>query len=210
MSGGSFKREISPAFSAPPAQPTASAARTPAPAGRCQPFTVTPKTTAARPIMEPTERSIPPVTITGVIAMESNPSSTLKRMTSKKLSRVKKFCPIAAKIAISTASAASRIHSPRLFNRHPRESNALFPALAQNFDYDRGEDDCPLQRAFPVRAHAEERKSGSNRAQQNHAEHGPGCAAGTAGDRRAAHYDGGDDLHFHSEACVGGNLIKAD
>ncbi len=43
-----------------------------------------------KPINEPTERSIPPLTITGVKAIDSKPISTLSRSTSKALSRVRK------------------------------------------------------------------------------------------------------------------------
>ena len=50
--------------------------------------------------------------MTGVSATASSPSSTLSRVISKKLPRVKKFGAIAAKSAISTPSASSRIHSP--------------------------------------------------------------------------------------------------
>src|SRR3569833_2286306 len=207
ISGGSFSREINPALSAPPAQPTASAASTPAPAGRCQSLTATPKTTAASPIMEPTERSMPPVTMTGVIAIESSPSSTLKRMTSKKLSRVKKFCPIAEKIAVSATSAASRIHSPRLFNCRPCERQALFGAVAQYLDDHCGQNDCALQRAFPVRAHAEECQRWADGAEQNDAEHGACDTAGAAGHRGATNHARREDLLFHAEAGGGGNLV---
>ena len=48
----------------------------------------------------------------GVIASASNPNSTLSRTTSKKFASVKKFSPIAAKIASSTASASASTHSP--------------------------------------------------------------------------------------------------
>ena len=70
-----------------------------------------PKTTAASPIIEPTDKSIPPVIMTGVSASASSPSSTLSRMTSKKLPQEKKFSPSTAKAAISTARAASSTHS---------------------------------------------------------------------------------------------------
>ena len=44
----------------------------------------TPNTTAESPMIEPTDRSMPPVIMIGVIASASSPNSTLKRTTSKK------------------------------------------------------------------------------------------------------------------------------
>ena len=55
---------------------------------------------------------MPPVTMTGVSATASSPSSTLSRVISKKLPIVKKFGAMAAKSAISAARATSRIASP--------------------------------------------------------------------------------------------------
>ncbi len=68
-----------------------------------------PKTTAERPISEPTDRSMPPVVITGVKATASRPISTLRRSTSNALASEKKLVPITAKTAISSASRPTRI-----------------------------------------------------------------------------------------------------
>ncbi len=68
-----------------------------------------PKTTAERPISDPTDRSMPPLVITGVSATASRPISTLSRSTSKALASVKKFVPITAKTATSTTRIAARI-----------------------------------------------------------------------------------------------------
>ena len=65
-----------------------------------------PKTTAERPISEPTERSMPPLVITGVKATASRPISTLSRSTSKALPSVKKLVPIAEKTATSSKRRA--------------------------------------------------------------------------------------------------------
>ena len=99
ISGGRFSLVISTAFSSPAAHPNTSAA--PAAAGIGQPPSrhSTPNTTAESPMIEPTDRSIPPVIMIGVIASASKPNSTLRRTTSKKFASVKKFSPIAAKIA---------------------------------------------------------------------------------------------------------------
>ena len=55
---------------------------------------------------------MPPVTMTGVSAIASSPSSTLSRVISKKFPAVAKFGAMTAKSAISAASATSRIASP--------------------------------------------------------------------------------------------------
>ena len=68
-----------------------------------------PKTTAERPINEPTDRSIPPLVITGVSATASRPISTLRRTTSNALATEKKLVPITANTAISSASRPTRI-----------------------------------------------------------------------------------------------------
>ncbi len=56
-----------------------------------------PKTTADRPMSEPTDRSMPPLVITGVKATASRPISTLSRSTSKALATDRKLVPITEK-----------------------------------------------------------------------------------------------------------------
>ena len=107
-----FSRVISTAFSAPPAQPSSSAAPAAAAIGQPPSRQSAPNTTAESPMMEPTDRSIPPVIMIGVSASASRPNSTLRRTTSKKFASVKKFSPIAAKMASSAASASASTHSP--------------------------------------------------------------------------------------------------
>ena len=68
-----------------------------------------PKTTADRPMSEPTDRSMPPLVITGVKATASRPISTLKRSTSKALASERKLVPITEKTTISIASSPTRI-----------------------------------------------------------------------------------------------------
>ena len=70
-----------------------------------------PKLTAHRPIIDPTERSMPPVTITGVSASASSPISTPSRIHSKKFPSEKKFCPVTLNSAISPAIRSARIIS---------------------------------------------------------------------------------------------------
>ena len=76
-----------------------------------------PNNTADSPISEPTDKSMPPATITGVSATASKPISTLRRTTSNALSRVKKFVPRTAKIAISSASMRANTSSCVSFTR---------------------------------------------------------------------------------------------
>ena len=73
--------------------------------GRCQSRQAAPNITAASPIIAPTDRSIPPVTRIGVIATARSPTSTLRRVTSKKLPSVAKFGASAVKTTISSAMA---------------------------------------------------------------------------------------------------------
>ena len=71
-----------------------------------------PKTTAERPISDPTDRSMPPVVITGVRATAKRPISTLRRSTSNALASDKKLVPMTAKTATSRARRPSRIVWP--------------------------------------------------------------------------------------------------
>ena len=111
MSGGIDSRATSAAFSKPPARPVSRLMTAHTPIGSRQSCHAMPKSTAARPIIAPTDRSMPPVTITGVSAIASRPSSTPSRLISMKLATVAKFGAIAANSAISTATASSRMNS---------------------------------------------------------------------------------------------------
>src|SRR5262245_948765 len=109
ISGGSWNREINAAFSAPAAQPAARLTTTAATTGTFQSRQAAPNNTAEKPITAPTDRSIPPVTRIGVIATARSPTSTLRRMTSKRFVDVRKFGATGPKHATSNASAATRI-----------------------------------------------------------------------------------------------------
>src|ERR1019366_9408883 len=63
------------------------------------------------PINDPTLKSMPPATITGVSARASKPSSTLRRTISKALARDRKFVLRKQKTTISAASRSARINS---------------------------------------------------------------------------------------------------
>src|ERR1017187_6708889 len=112
ISGGRLSLVISTAFNPPARHPKSSAAPAAAAMGHPPSRQSPPNTTAESPMTEPTDRSIPPVIMMGVSASASRPSSTLRRTTSKKFARVKKFSPTAAKTAISVARASASIHSP--------------------------------------------------------------------------------------------------
>lgn len=110
ISGGIRSRVISKPFIPPSSVATAitrtAATPTGIPASR-QSF---PSSTADSAISEPTDKSIPPVTITGVIASASSPTSTPSRCVSNRLATVKKLLPSAEKISSSTISSPSRTH----------------------------------------------------------------------------------------------------
>src|SRR5215472_7031393 len=118
--GGMFSRAIRIAFSNPPAQPVSKAAITANGSGKCQSVQTTPKATAAKPIIEPTERSMPPEMMTGVNATASKPSSTLNRATSKKFAELGNFGATAENTATSASNARNSTHSP-FGNQHSRQ-----------------------------------------------------------------------------------------
>ncbi len=123
---------------------------------------------------------MPPVMMTGVSASASSPSSTLSRVISKKLPSVAKFGAIDGEerdlgrerqqqhpLAVGEARVVAVPRSGS--RRRDRRGMALRPR-AQRVDRDRGEDDGALDRALPVRAHAEERQRRADRAEQDDAE----------------------------------------
>src|SRR5919198_1583822 len=201
MSGGMSSAEINAAFRTPPAHPASKATAAAAPIGRLQSRYAAPKTTAARPIMAPTDRSIPPVTRIGVIATASRPTSTLRRITSKRFDGVAKFGADAANRTASIPSAARRI---RLGTGERRPGNAR----ARGVDGHGRQNDRALQRALPLRAHAEERQRRPDGAEQRHAEHRARQRAAAAGNRRASDDDRSDHFHFEPDAGVARNLIE--
>ena len=66
--------------------------------------------------MDPTDRSMPPATMTGVSATASRPSSALNRVISNKFPTVKKLGASAEKNAISATRTTRSAHSP--FGNH--------------------------------------------------------------------------------------------
>src|SRR5690349_2044153 len=196
ISGGMPSAAINVALSAPPAQPTASAVAAAAGAGHPQSRDAAPNITAASPIIAPTDRSIPPVTTIGVIAIASSPTSTLTRITSKAFATLRKFGATIAKTTISTAIAPA---SARLdTGGGARAGRAREPRAAgktRRVDRDRGEDNHALQRALPLRADAEKGQCRPDGAEQHDAEECAGNRPAAAGHRRAPDHHCGDHLH---------------
>src|SRR5215470_4115801 len=207
ISGGSCSFEMRNAFRPPPAIPDRRAIHAATGNGKFQSRHAVPNTTAARPIIEPTDRSIPPVMITGVSATASNPSSTLKRRTSTKLLVLKKFCAIAENSATCPSNAARRIHTPA---GTTGMRNRLMPApgsTSRIVDY-RSQNDSALNRSFPISTHAKECQRRTDRSEQNDAEHTSSDRSNTSSNRRSPDNNSGNDLHFQSEPAITRNLIK--
>src|SRR5215472_11092341 len=132
--------------------------------------------------MEPTDRSMPPVTITGVRARASSPSSTPRRTISKAFTEEKKFGPVSVKTAISI-----RIRMPSVSSLPARFSTSTGRNL---FECDGTQDDRALDGFFPEGVHAEECQRRRDGGEDGGAEQGAPEGALSASDGRAADYDG--------------------
>src|SRR5262249_45815860 len=192
ISGGSCSLEMRNAFIPPPAIPNKRVIHAAAGSGKLQSRHTAPNTTAARPIMEPTDRSIPPVMITGVSAIASKPSSTLKRRTSKKLLALRKFCAIAENSATSASNPASSLLTPvdRAGTR-----NCLLPASGSTsriVDY-RSQNDSALNSSFPIGAHAEECQRRTDCTEESAAENSSSDCSNASSNRRSAYDHGRND-----------------
>src|ERR1019366_2687778 len=212
ISGGRFSFVISTAFSDPARHPNSSAAPAPPPTGQPPSRHSTPNTTAASPMMEPTDKSIPPVIIIGVSASASKPSSTLRRTTSKKFDQVKKFSPMAANMASSTASASASTHSPlgNQTSRHGLCWLSMFPrADADRVQRNRRQNDGALHCPLPIRAESQEGQRRADHAQQQHSQQRSGHGAAPANNGHAADYHGGDHFQFQPDPGVARDLQEA-
>src|SRR5215475_9135253 len=202
--GGISRRVISAAFNAPPRHPVRSARSAAIGMGNPASRHAAPNTIAASAIMEPTERSMPPVMMIGVMASDSRPSSTLRRTISKKFSAVKKFSPMALKMAISRSSTRASAHSP-LGNQRSRnglrsmsgnEICIASPGCTKGVHGDGGENDAAFDGALPIGAESEEGECRADKAEQDDAEDGAKNGSASTGDGDASDYDGRDDLQF--------------
>src|SRR4051812_5344530 len=197
MSGGKSSRAIITALSAPPSSPSTSVSATASGSGTPASRQSAPSTTAASPIIEPTERSMPPVMMIGVIASASSPISTARRVISNAFEAPRKLCPVRPNTAHSAASTTSSTHSPFGKSRSRSGASVLSAGASETDDMslqpvdhdvrdERREDDPPLDRLLPERVDAEERERGADGAKKNAAEQGAGGRAAPAGDGRAA------------------------
>src|SRR5580698_8527971 len=175
INGGILRRVISAAFSAPPSDPVSRASAAATGMGRPASCHAAPKITAASAIMEPTERSMPPVITIGVMASDNKPNSTLRRMTSKKFPAVKKFSPMAEKMAISKSSTNASAHSP-LGNQRSRQALCSLsgseiciapPLRAQCVQGDGSQDDAAFDSALPIGAESKKGQRGADQSEQD-------------------------------------------
>ena len=168
-----------------PAAPTQRGHRQRQPASRCQ---AAPNTTAARPIIEPTDRSMPPVMMTGVSATASRPELDAEPEDLEEVAdRDEAARAIAANTAISAtqrqraaptrrsanqrctpASCAAPRPRRRAVTRAARSRTASTATAARMMR--------ALDRPLPVRADAEERQRRADRAEQDDAEQRAGDA----------------------------------
>src|SRR5215831_8795866 len=208
ISGGTRRLATSSALSAPPASPTASAA-TMAPAiEKCHSRYAAPITTAARPSIDPIERSMPPVTMTGVMATDNRPSSMPSRTTSAALAMLRKCCAISENTATSTASMATSDLGMSVSQGRRRHRSPRCRPAATSIHGNSRQNDHALNRALPVGAGAEERQRRAYRAKQHDAEQRPADCAAPTGRRDAAHDDGGNHFHLEADAAIAGHLIE--
>src|SRR6185295_14253897 len=145
-------------------------------------------------------------------AKASSPSSTLRRTTSKKLASVKKFSPIAAKIASSTAKASASTHSPlgkQISRQLLRSLSMLTRPHAHGIHRYRCQNDAAFDGALPICAEAQECERGADHAQKQESEQRPPDRTAPPGDGDPAHHRGGDHLKFQPNARIAGNLLKA-
>ena len=124
ISGGILPRVMSKPFTLPPSAPRPSVNAAAAPIGSPPSRQSFPKTTAERPMSEPTERSMPPLVITGVSASARRPISTQRRSTSNPFASDAKLVPMTEKTAISSARSAARIACAGSMRSQPAESRA--------------------------------------------------------------------------------------
>src|SRR5262245_39741678 len=182
MSGGMRTTVIIRPLMHPAAVPTTSVRTAAEPIGKPPSRQSLPKTTAERPMSEPTERSIPPPTITGVSATARRPISTLSLKTSKALARVRKLVPMTPKTTISRSSKTMRIccDGSTMANREPVESptegfertgaDMSVPLPVESVEGDGHEDDQPLDGFLPLRPDLQEDQRRCDRAEQGHAD----------------------------------------
>src|SRR5436190_4655292 len=224
ISGGALSFVIIAALSAPPSSPTTSviaiATGIDRPASRQSP----PMTTADSPIIEPTERSMPPVMMIGVMIRARRPISTLSRVTSNAFPVVAKLFPENANSRHSTAITMSRIHS--LFGKSRAlqscsvlsgtccgceiASSIFLKSSKRDIGCQRRQNDPPLDSFFPKRIYAEKRQRCSDRPEQGDADHRADQRSATACDCNAADHDSGDRFQLKAYSRVSRNRRESN
>src|SRR5438552_828223 len=203
MSGGTLKRVMMRPFRRP-ANPPAPTARTMA-IGRANPtfFQNTPTRIAERPSIEPTDRSMPPVTITKVMVSATRPTSDIRRPWLRRLSAVKKRSDCAARTTSATTTSTARIVSCRSSRRRDRAMgrSSEGPAAPGHVGEHRYKDQEAEDRLQPVGGNIQEDEGGADGGEEDGGERRADDRAGPAQDRDAADHRGRD----HVELEVGRN-----
>src|SRR5262245_22731218 len=206
MSGGNLKRAMSAALSAPPAIPMTSVAPTAIGNGKPTSCHRNPNATAERPIIDPTERSIPPVTMIGVSASASRPISTLRRVISNAFPDVAKLWPASPNTMHSTRMTTISTHSWSRINRSASgcrvsaddNGAAEWTVMCQPCEHrigdERRHNDHTLNCFPPKGTDADVCHRGADRPEQQHADHRTRDAAPAPGDCRSADDDCRDGL----------------
>src|SRR6267143_622319 len=208
MSGGTLKRVMMRPFTRP-ASPPAPTARTMA-TGSANPtfFQNKPTRITERPSIEPTERSMPPVTITKVMVSATRPTSAIRRPWLRRLSAVKKRSDCAARTTSATTTSTARIVSCRSSRRRDRDMgrSSEGPAAPGHVGEHRGEDQEPEDRLQPVGGNVHEDEGGADGGEEDCGERRADDRAGPAQDRDAADHRGRD----HVELEVGRNGHRSE
>src|SRR5438132_2353376 len=228
ISGGKPRRATIAALSAPPRRPTANAAPTAAAMGQWASCQSDPSTTADNPIIDPTDRSMPPVMMTAVSARASKPSSTLRRVISKAFARLRKWLPERPNTPHSTRRTASSTSS--LAGSHRWRHGASVPSGRDSAASDagagrdpgmvlepsqdgirgqRGEDDRALNGLLPERIHSQEDERGADGAQQRRTHERARQTPAPARDGGAADHHRCDRLELQADPEVARDRAEA-
>ena len=116
INGGRFSRVINTALKPPPNAPIPTTAKLASHGSIPSRLTIMPNNTAHNPIIDPTDKSIPPVRITGVMATASRPISTEWRKTLETFRPIKKLRPNNWKSTTSTRITSNSTTSWRASN----------------------------------------------------------------------------------------------
>src|SRR5215831_5109708 len=221
MSGGNLRRAMSAALSAPPAIPMRNVAPTATDNGKPTSCHRNPNATAARPIIDPTERSIPPVTMIGVSASASRPISTLRRVISNAFPDVAKLWPASPNTMHSTRMTTTSTHSCSRMSRATSgrvsagdNSASEWTVMRQTGEHrigdERRQNDQTLNCLFPKGTDADVCQYRADRPEQQDADHRTRDVSPPPGDRRSADDDGRDSSKLETYAGIARNCVEAN